>query len=160
MKKHSVNTVANWFIQTAIDENKPVDQIKLMKLVYIAYGVNLAINDKPLFVEPIEAWKYGPVIAKLYQQLKCFGIGDIKYLIALPRSDNTEKGIDKDTINILKLVWKSFNKYSGIQLSNWSHNEDGPWYKAWHHNGGKDRSHYPIEDKIMKDYFKKMVKKK
>ena len=45
-------SIAIWFIKKAEAEQNPLDQIKLMKLVYIAQGIALAVGRK-LFEEPI-----------------------------------------------------------------------------------------------------------
>ncbi|KJW07325.1 Panacea domain-containing protein [Orientia tsutsugamushi] len=37
-----------------------ITQLKLQKLVYFAQGAHLALFDKPLFKEDIEAWENGP----------------------------------------------------------------------------------------------------
>ena len=52
--------------------------MKLIKLVYIAHGWHLALeNGKSLISEAVMAWKYGHVINSLYQKLKRYGSQDI-----------------------------------------------------------------------------------
>lgn len=51
--------------------------LKLIKLVYLAYGWSIAL-DYRLFDEPIVAWKHGPVIRSLYHEFKHFGAAPIK----------------------------------------------------------------------------------
>ena len=51
--------------------------MKVLKLVYMAHGFNLAITDDPLINDRVEAWKFGPVIRPLYGKLKQFGSGAI-----------------------------------------------------------------------------------
>lgn len=41
--------VANFFLDRAEEEGFPLTQLKLMKLVYIAYGWHLAITGEALF---------------------------------------------------------------------------------------------------------------
>lgn len=42
-----------------------ITQLKLQKLIYFVQGISLALFDRPLFEEEIEAWKYGPVARAL-----------------------------------------------------------------------------------------------
>ncbi|WP_341792630.1 Panacea domain-containing protein [Rickettsia endosymbiont of Ceutorhynchus obstrictus] len=58
--------VANYFL-VLIDREAGdiITQLKLQKLIYFAQGIHLALFDKPLFNEEIEAWEFGPVAPKL-----------------------------------------------------------------------------------------------
>ncbi|WP_276883364.1 Panacea domain-containing protein [Campylobacter cuniculorum] len=61
--------------QEGINENDrenpdEITKLKLIKLVYYANALSLVYLEKPLFKEAIEAWKHGPVIASLYDELK------------------------------------------------------------------------------------------
>lgn len=38
-----------------------IDEMKLHKLLYFAQRESLAIINEPIFTEPMEGWKYGPV---------------------------------------------------------------------------------------------------
>ncbi|WP_341754533.1 Panacea domain-containing protein [Candidatus Tisiphia endosymbiont of Dioctria rufipes] len=54
--------VANYFLVLVDREaGDTITQLKLQKLIYFAQGVSLALLDKPLFTEEIEAWEHGPV---------------------------------------------------------------------------------------------------
>lgn len=58
--------VANYFLVLVDREaGDIISQLKLQKLVYFAQGVHLALFNKPLFEEEIEAWQHGPVAPKL-----------------------------------------------------------------------------------------------
>jgi uncharacterized phage-associated protein len=59
--------VADAILKIAKEQGKPLTPLKLMKLVYIAHGWHMAIENQDLFNNRIEAWKYGPVIPDLYQ---------------------------------------------------------------------------------------------
>ena len=49
-----------------------VDKLKLFKLCYFAHGWHLAWNGRPLFSEPLEACRYGPVPRALWNA--CTGV--------------------------------------------------------------------------------------
>ena len=58
-----------------IIKSLPVDNLKLQKLLYYSQGVHLVLNDRvPLFMEPIEAWDYGPVVPPVYREYKGRGL--------------------------------------------------------------------------------------
>ena len=57
----SARAVANEFIRLAKADCKSFTPSQLMKLAYIAHGWMLALYQRPLITDRIEAWKYGPV---------------------------------------------------------------------------------------------------
>ena len=70
--KYYPSHIANYFLWRAWEEDINVTPMKLIKLIYIAYGWNLAINNERLFDEKILAWAYGPVIPSIYHEFKRF----------------------------------------------------------------------------------------
>jgi uncharacterized phage-associated protein len=65
--------VANYFIDKALEEDRELTPMKLIKLIYLAHGWRLGWTQLPLIGEAIKAWKYGPVIESLYQSFKRYG---------------------------------------------------------------------------------------
>ena len=55
--------IANYLI-----ENSPhgLDPLQVMKLACIAHGFTLGLYDRPLLEDDVEAWKYGPVVRRIY----------------------------------------------------------------------------------------------
>jgi uncharacterized phage-associated protein len=48
-----------------------VDNLKLQKLLYYSQAVHLVLNQKQaLFLAPIEAWDFGPVVLPVYYTYK------------------------------------------------------------------------------------------
>src|SRR5690606_24176720 len=86
--KYTPAHIANYFLWKAKKENIELTAMKLIKLVYVAYGWYLAFKDEKLFDERIEAWRYGPVIPSLYHEFKRF------------RNDPIEKLVYSKEINI------------------------------------------------------------
>ncbi|MEM9215382.1 MAG: type II toxin-antitoxin system antitoxin SocA domain-containing protein [Cyanobacteria bacterium P01_F01_bin.150] len=66
--------VANYFL-SLMDEDAGdlISNLKLQKLVHYAQGIHLALYDKALFPETIEAWTHGPVVPELYHRYEKFG---------------------------------------------------------------------------------------
>jgi len=127
MTQSSTLAIANFFIRKSLKEKKPITQIKLQKLVYFAHGFYLALHEKPLVNEKIEAWQYGPVVPSIYHKFKNWGNSPIKNV----QIDNSENLIinEKD-IDFLDLVWHKFSRYSASHLVKLSHEKGGPWKKA------------------------------
>lgn len=117
--------VADYFRAQANDEaGDLISNMKLQKLMYYAQGFHLALNDAPLFAEPIEAWTYGPVVPPLYHELKRFGAG------ALPRPVIEDWSIyDADVRELLDEVYDVYGQFSAWKLAMMTH-EESPWKDA------------------------------
>ena len=63
-------SIANKLIEIAESDGKFLTPMKLLKLAYICHGWMLALHDRPLIFDEIHAWKYGPIIPKLYQKIQ------------------------------------------------------------------------------------------
>ncbi len=73
-------SVANYLIDLAEQSGKHLQPLKLMKLVYIAYGFGLAVLDRSIIdprFDKVEAWRFGPVIPSVYHSFKQYGKNDI-----------------------------------------------------------------------------------
>ncbi|MEM8727465.1 MAG: type II toxin-antitoxin system antitoxin SocA domain-containing protein [Chlamydiota bacterium] len=158
--------ISNFFLQKGEEEGIPISPMKLIKLVYIACGLCLAVYDEDILGdEEIEAWKHGPVIPSVYHEFKRFGREPIDVrsvtLIAEEASgfeigrQSIEKIKDKEKreriIKILDVVWKGYKRYSAWGLSQKTHEEGSPWDQA-------DKEGKKIIDKeVLKKYYGKIL---
>lgn len=160
---YSAQDIAKWFLyknnserqdKIAINDDyevyEGITHLKLQKLLYYAQGVYLAIENEPLFKEPLEAWEHGPVVRDIYDTYCVFG----KNQIIIPITEENNKiieEIEEDTKvrEILELVYSNYSIYTAWQLREMSHVKGGPWDKT--------RKNDIIDNDIIKEYFKKEV---
>lgn len=62
--------IADYIILYFQEHGEPLTNLKLQKLLYYAKGWYLALYDKPLFNDKIEAWVHGPVVPSIYHAFK------------------------------------------------------------------------------------------
>lgn len=124
-------TVANHFISLASEEDRRLTPMQLVKLSYMAHGFSLAIKDRPLLDEPVEAWRYGPVIPSLYRKLKTHGNGGVDK--AISRFFSTESLASEDA-DLIAAVYKKYGRLTGGQLSFLTHKVGTPWHDAYRSN--------------------------
>lgn len=136
--------VAEYFI--AYSDNEEVDfisNLKLQKLVYYAQGFNLALYDKPLFLERIEAWQHGPVIPNLYHYYKENGSDPIRYTgIFNPDKYSAEQ------LGLLNEIYNVYGQFSAWKLRNLTHLEK-PWIDAFDNKYDNE-----ISQESLKEFFK------
>lgn len=145
----STLAVANYFLRKLPGEISPM---KLLKLVYISHGWHLALTDQPLVGEDIQAWKYGPVIASLYQRFRDYGNGAIPSPPADPEFNNPK------VASLLNSVWDGYRKFTATQLSSMTHAEGTPWFETWE-NGGKHILGAVIPESLIKKHYKEKLAK-
>ncbi|MDR1041744.1 MAG: DUF4065 domain-containing protein [Deltaproteobacteria bacterium] len=132
---NSAIAVANWFIERNRKESGDLTHLKLQKLLYFAQGWHLAYYDVPLFEDPIEAWKYGPVVRSVYFALSRRGKNEV---IKDPIEGNVVKGVDYTTLGtpnmafpddgaeiFMRSVWKSYAKKSPWELVSMMRSQKG-----------------------------------
>ncbi len=115
--------VANAFVRMGLEAGRPVDPMKMQKLVYLAHGFNLALLDKPLISERIEAWPYGPVVPTLYYTFKHYRSQSIT------EEATTDSGsrLDATTQDLLSQVWAKYGGRNAIDLSMLTHEPGYAW---------------------------------
>ena len=116
--------IALAFVKKGIEEGNFVTQMKLQKLVYFAHGYHLAKYKEPLIKEEFQAWQFGPVIPKIYQEYKYYGSNPITdpsligWLYDIDKSDTNK--LDQKAQSSIDYTWRALKDLSGYQLSNWS----------------------------------------
>jgi uncharacterized phage-associated protein len=78
---YPAQSIANAFIKITHSRKKPLTNVQVQNLVYLAHGWHLALTETPLIKEPIWAWNFGPVIRPLYEALQKYGSGTMDDLI-------------------------------------------------------------------------------
>jgi uncharacterized phage-associated protein len=101
----------------------PVTAMKLQKIVYYCQAWHLALLDKPLFGDHIEAWAYGPVMPVLFAQHRgMFVVKTIESHLRKPVEDKMSQ-------LLIRWVVDTYNRYSGKSLGDMTHGES-PWLMA------------------------------
>jgi len=147
-KMYSSLYIANKFIDIAKEKGKYLTPMQLIKLVYIAHGWSMALNDKELLAEDVIAWKYGPVIPELYREVKSYRASNITNKIKV--SDELE--IKTEDIDLIKEVYEKYGKFDGLQLSAITHKKGSPWSKTWEKTPGE-----VIPDTDIGNYYKQLL---
>jgi uncharacterized phage-associated protein len=125
------------------DAGDLISNLKLQKLAYYAQGFALALLERPLFPEPIEAWTHGPVVPPLYHEYKGAGSGPIPP----PTILNFAK-YDLDTREVLDEVYATYGQFAAWKLRDMTHQEP-PWRDT---PPGEEITH-----DVLRAYFKTQV---
>lgn len=132
MPSYDARAVANEFLRL---NGAGMNQMKLQKLVFMAHGWNLAINKAPLVADRIEAWDGGPVIRCIWNHIRDFGYNAAGFLLGSVEGNPYEAALSDSERAIIEHVWKRYGGYSGLELSNMTHEPGTPWSNAYFGRG-------------------------
>ena len=118
--------IANRFLELAKAQGRSLTPMQVVKLVYIAHGWMLGLNDRPLIAQPVEAWRYGPVVRDVYNGVRNYGRAPVVNPIFSPSGD-----LDYYEDDMVNQVFKIYGHMDGISLSNITHMPDTPWAQTY-----------------------------
>ena len=168
----SVGAVANYFIRKSIDEGHEVTHMKLQKLSYIAHGWCLALLDRPLIRDTVQAWEYGPVFPGLYHELREYGkdpvdneivnsvkidSGRLSFISASIFDESSSEEYRNQIMSLLDRVWDVYHGFSAVQLSAMTHRSNTPWNKMVTENPEAKYKSVPIPDELIKEHYRELA---
>ena len=124
---HDALLITNKIIQGARDNDEaPYTPMQLIKMVYIAHGWMLGLFGRPLIKQPVEAWKYGPVVPDVYYAVKHYRHKPvIEHIGGLTK----EEFVDYE-LELIDKIRDVYGQFSGIKLSAITHEPGTPWYQV------------------------------
>ena len=147
VKKLTCQDIADYFLILVDREaGDSITQLKLQKLVYFAQGISLALLDKPLFENAIEAWEHGPVVRELRKKFGEFGPSP------LPPPGEIEFDVyNSQQKELIYRVYSTYGEHSASYLRNLTH-EHSIWQEAYNHQGNT-----VISQEKIRHFFKGIV---
>ncbi|MCY4260468.1 MAG: DUF4065 domain-containing protein [Rhodobacteraceae bacterium] len=152
---HSSLIVAQYLLNKAGDIERSLTPMQIIKLVYLCHGWMLGLYRRPLIEDDVEAWRYGPVIRRLYGAVKHYRSDPIAKPL-MPEADVADAlaAFDKDERNIMDQVFNIYGKYTGIELSKLTHAPGTPWSEI---RSADDTGWEVIPDHLIKDHFRELA---
>jgi len=127
----------------------PVTAMQLQKLVYYVQAWHLAEHDQPAFDEPIEAWKDGPVVRRLFERHR-----GRRTVGNWPAGNAAE--LPHTVQEIVDRVARVYGRLTGDQLSDLAHREL-PWRQARGRTPDARRSNATIDPATMRDFYRRQA---
>ncbi len=144
---HDARAVANFMLREAYEDGKWFTPLQVLKLIYFAQGWVLARTGESLITQPIEAWKHGPVVRDVYNEVRVYGDGPILEFI----NSRPEEFSDDETY----LMYEAYRVYGGLggyQMSHVTHKDGSPWSDTWK---SRTTDHDIIDNDLIEEFFKK-----
>lgn len=139
---------ANYLLALAYDDGIVLNVTKVQKLLYMAYGYFLAKEKRTILKEEPKAWPYGPVFPRTRKK------ANYENIISLNDPQFDEIKQDAELTDLFRRLIHKYAKFTASQLSEWSHEEGGPWYKATKQSDFK--WNHEIPNDLIVEYFSKI----
>lgn len=161
--KTNALSVANYFIDLAQKEGKPIHLLGLVKRVYIAHGFSLALLGRGLLdsrFDKVEAWRYGPVIPSVYHSFKQYKNSPINTGTVVMEWDAIKKEpifdtpvlTKEDEIAVVKMVWQRYSAFTDGELVDLTHKKGSPWDICF-----EEGKNIEIPDPLTELYYKRLI---
>jgi len=131
--KHTLNHVDNL--------GRKITNLKLQKILYYIQAQSLKQNNEPLFSNPIEAWRHGPVVRSVYNYYSEYTNRPITEL-----EDPWDNFIEEEKL-LMNSVIEKFIDIDEWELVRKTH-EETPWKNVYEKGSNNE-----ITLKSIKDYF-------
>ena len=135
------------------DESVLLCPLRLQKLLYYCQGWSLALLGEPLFRQPIEAWKYGPVVKDVHQQFAGKRDG-----IHPEEAGEPSEVIPGTVADLIEMIWREYAKYTPAELVKMTHDEPA-WKEARVGVEPDSPSSKELSRETMKVFFAEVARK-
>ena len=154
---YDARVVANAMLDAGDEVGSPLSVMKLLKLLYFAYGWYLVSAGTPLFHNPIEAWKRGPVVRAVWAEFR----GQQDRITSRAKILNLNTGVREvprdrvppELFEFLRQILKGYDSYTALELSAMTHERDTPWSTVWHSLDQSANLGARITDEEIRNYF-------
>ena len=142
----SPNDVADFLLAECRERGEVLTNLKLQKLLYYAQAWHLALFDKCIFEEDMQAWVHGPVLPSQYARLREYQWR--------PIDEDVEKPDLSDGLSDhLKEIVDVFGSETAVALELMTHREN-PWFEARKNLASDAHSTEVISKDTMRGYYR------
>lgn len=130
MSHYRARDIAHYIVDKCTRDGIPISNLQLQKIMYLLQVVYCRITGNLLFYEEFEAWQYGPVLPRVYDEFSFFG----GIRINKEYEDTIQLApFDADIVNTT--VEELRMKYPW-DLVNITHASGSPWSRVWRNGDG------------------------
>jgi uncharacterized phage-associated protein len=122
MKLIPAKTIADYLLANVQEHGDYLTNLKLQKLLYYTQAWHLALHNKPLFPEEIQARAQGPTVPEVYKHFEKFKYAPITTTVTKP-------SIPRQAAKLIDEVLEKYACLSGWDLEIMTQQEN-PWKAA------------------------------
>lgn len=143
-KEYNGLTIADYFIEKALGEQKTITNMSVLKMIYFVQGFGFQILKRQLIKDDFYAWQWGPVAREVYYAFQKYGAKTITATSGYYMDELTELKTHPEIIEILDKIYK-LRGVNPFVLSEKTHSPGGPWSRT--------APYQKIDVDLIRDYF-------
>lgn len=133
---YDARQIANFILELAWGRGESVTNLKLQKLLYFSFGFCSVQLNEPLFHNPIEAWKFGPVVRVVWEQFTRYAKSPIEncatyFDFASGKRTVADPRIDQNSAALVTSVYEDLHHLAPWTLSDLTHEPGTSWHEVW-----------------------------
>lgn len=156
--------ISDYMISANVTLDVKLTPLQVIKLAYFSHGYTLALTDRPLITEKVEAWRFGPVFPSIYKSLKRYGGSVIPNMCycgtSLMDQGSVNKRreflndiIDGESREIIDHVVSTYGNLSGHEMTALTHKPNTPW-RQYYKEGV---FHIKIPNSVIKQHYELLM---
>lgn len=122
---YSAMDIAKYVIDKCIDDEMPISNLQLQKILYYLQVYFIKHEGIPLFEDEIEAWQFGPVIPEVYYEYCGFGGFEIQI------KQETDILLENKEKSIIDSIVDEKRKMEPWELVKDTHDKSKAWYARY-----------------------------
>ena len=138
--------IANHIIQWHLSRGLSITPLRVIKLTYMAHGFYLALFERSIFNESVQAWKYGVMIPSVYRAFGDYGSKSIKKTFLFG-----EIVTHKTVIEVLDKTCDEFKHFTDLQLA--AYCQEPSWSCSYSYSLENN-----IPNELIMEFFKRNLK--
>lgn len=114
--------LSKYIISKCNNEDCPISNLQLQKILYYIQGAFYRTFNKPAFDDDIEAWQHGPVVKNVYYEYSNYVASKLTMNIL----NNVINEYDNSEIKVINEIIEKLKAKDAWELVDMTHRED-PW---------------------------------
>lgn len=118
---YNVLDVSKYIVNKSIEIDKPINNLKLQKVLYYVQAIFLTNKNKPCFVQDIVHWRHGPVVVESYSAFRKYFNDNINSKQDI--NTNLIEDSDRELIEYVVEAYKNMDAWDMVAKTL----EEDPW---------------------------------
>lgn len=131
---YNASDVAKYVLKKCTDNNSPISNLQLQKILYFLQKEFLITTGYPLFYDEIEAWQFGPVVPNVYYEYCSYGANPIAKIL-----DSYASLISAEARKTADPIIEAKQKKYPWDLVEEAHKPGGAWAYIYANGSGNHR---------------------
>ncbi len=138
-------TLAKYIVTKCVNDDCPISNLQLQKILYFIQVDSLKRTGNPVFLDNLEAWRFGPVVPDVYYFFCGYGALSILSTYDVNAFIISDASISKENIDRIIEEKRSMKVWDLVKEA---HNPNKAWYKIFDEGKG---NHMIIPISLMRD---------